>query len=155
MGLSANQKQEIIKLLSSKIENKLKTYGRETTSMPFLARLVQDNQKIAAYSFIHSIATTLGMSIYEDISVILATETAQKSSRRYKVGGVISSQQKSVIAKIVADLRNGSRLANIGQEVTEVLQAKAENGILQEYDNIANFYMKRDEIEHYTDTISL
>lgn len=76
MPLSKNQKDNIKTLLSKKIENKLKSYGRETTSMPFLARLIQDNEKIAAYSFIHSMATTLGMSIYEDISVIIASETS-------------------------------------------------------------------------------
>jgi hypothetical protein len=59
MTLSLKQKEDIKVLLSKKIENKLKAYGRETTSMPFLARLIQDNEKIAAYSFIHSIATSL------------------------------------------------------------------------------------------------
>ncbi|MCK4344794.1 MAG: TdeIII family type II restriction endonuclease, partial [Bacteroidales bacterium] len=59
MALSLNQKNQITELLINKIENKLKSYGRETTSMPFLARLIQDNEKIAAYSFIHSMATTL------------------------------------------------------------------------------------------------
>ncbi|WP_423906347.1 TdeIII family type II restriction endonuclease [Candidatus Spongiihabitans sp.] len=61
MALSNSQKQKIEELLSKKIEHKLKKYGRETTTMPFLARLIQDNEKIAAYSFIHSMATTLGM----------------------------------------------------------------------------------------------
>ena len=64
MTLSNKQRQDIKILLSKKMDNKLKTYGRETISMPFLARLIQDNEKIAAYSFIHSIATSLGMSIY-------------------------------------------------------------------------------------------
>ena len=61
MSLSKFQTQNIKLLLSNKIETKLKTYGRETTSMPFLARLIQDNEKIAAYSVIHAMATTLGM----------------------------------------------------------------------------------------------
>ncbi len=94
MALSRNQKEKIKRLLSSKIEAKLKSYGRETTSMPFLARLIQDNEKIAAYSFIHSMATTLGMSIYEDVSVIIASETAEDAFRNYGVGGVISKDQK-------------------------------------------------------------
>ena len=94
MPISKNQKDDIKALLSKKIENKLKSYGRETTSMPFLARLIQDNEKIAAYSFIHSMATTLGMSIYEDISVIIASETSQECFRNYGVGGVISKDQK-------------------------------------------------------------
>ena len=72
MALTNTQKEQIKDLLRKKIENKLKKYGRETSSMPFLSRLIQDDEKIAAYSFIHSIATTLGMSIYEDVSVIIS-----------------------------------------------------------------------------------
>ena len=109
MALSDKQKEKITELLSNKLEAKLKSYGRETTSMPFLARLIQDNEKIAAYSFIHSMATTLGMSIYEEVSVILASESAEECYRNYGVGGVISKNQKSVIGNIIAKLRNNER----------------------------------------------
>ncbi|MBU1680229.1 MAG: TdeIII family type II restriction endonuclease [Bacteroidetes bacterium] len=149
MALSNNQKQKIRELLSKKIEKKLKLYGRETTSMPFLARLIQDNEKIAAYSFIHSMATTLGMSIYEDVSVVIAQEKSQECFRNYGVGGAISKEQKSTIANIVAKLRNGEREANIKKEIEEVLRASAENGEFQKSGNIADFYMKRDEEEFY------
>jgi hypothetical protein len=149
MALSNNQKQKIIELLSKKIENKLKLYGRETTSMPFLARLIQDNEKIAAYSFIHSMATTLGMSIYEDISVIIASETAEEAFRSYGVGGAISKKQKIAISNIVSKLRNGDRVAEINEEIKEVLNASAENGEFQKSGNIADFYMKRGGQEYY------
>jgi len=149
MALSNNQKQKIKELLSNKIENKLKLYGRETTSMPFLARLIQDNEKIAAYSFILSMATTLGMSIYEDVSVILASETAEECFRKYGVGGAISKNQKSVIANIIAKLRNGERKADISKEKIEVLKASSNNGEFQKSGNIADFYMKRDGQEYY------
>ena len=96
MPLSKSQIEKIKILLRSKIETKLKKYGRESTSMPFLARLVQDSEKIAAYSFIHSIATTLGMSIYEGVSVIIASDTCDECYRNYGVGGVLSKPQKSV-----------------------------------------------------------
>jgi hypothetical protein len=117
--------------------------------MPFLARLIQDNEKIAAYSFIHSMATTLGMSIYEDVSVIIASETAEEAFRNYGVGGVISKKQKTVISNIVAKLRNGDRVAKINEEIKEVLDASAENGEFQKSGNIADFYMKRDGQEYY------
>jgi len=149
MALSENQKQRIKDLLSNKIENKLKSYGRETTSMPFLARLIQDNEKIAAYSFIHSMATTLGMSIYEDVSVILASENSEECFRNYGVGGAISKMQKSVIGNIIAKLRNGERDADIELEKNEVLGASPENGEFQKSGNIADFYMKRNGIEYY------
>ena len=149
MALSNNQKQKITELLSKKIENKLKSYGRETTSMPFLARLIQDNEKIAAYSFIHSMATTLGMSIYEDISVILASETSEEAFRNYGVGGAISNEQKTVISNIISKLRNGNRIAKIDKEIKEVLEASAENGEFQKSGNIADFFMKRNGQEYY------
>jgi hypothetical protein len=126
MALSATQKQKIQALLSKKIDAKLKSYGRETTSMPFLARLIQDNEKIAAYLFIHSMATTLGMSIYEEVSVIIAEETTQEAFRNYGVGGAISSSQKQIISNIIAELRNGNRVADINQEMQAVLNASTE-----------------------------
>ena len=117
--------------------------------MPFLARLIQDNEKIAAYSFIHSMATTLGMSIYEDVSVIIASETANEAFRNYGVGGAISKQQQTVISHIVTELRNGGRTAEIKEEVKEVLRASAENGEFQKSGNIADFYMNKDGEEFY------
>lgn len=149
MALSNKQKQAIKSLLSAKIEKKLNAYGRETTSMPFLARLIQDNEKIAAYSFIHSMATTLGISIYEDVSVVLASETAEESFRNYGVGGVISTQQKSTVSAIITSLRNGDKTADIEEEITTVLNASADGGMFQKSGNIADFYMKRNGVEHY------
>ena len=54
-------------MLSYKISEKLTNYARETTSMPFLAKLMQDSEKVASYSFIHSLATILGQSVYEKV----------------------------------------------------------------------------------------
>ena len=149
MALSNSQKQKIEELLSKKIEHKLKKYGRETTTMPFLARLIQDNEKIAAYSFIHSMATTLGMSIYEDVSVTLASETADEAFRNYGVGGVISNAQKTTISNIISGLRNGSRTAEIDTEIQEVLNSSTKQGKFQKSGNIADFYMKRNDKEYY------
>lgn len=149
MSLSKSQKDKIKALLSEKIEKKLKSYGRETTSMPFLARLIQDNEKIAAYSFIHSLATTLGMSIYEEVSVIIASENSQEAFRNYGVGGAISRKQKSTIGNIVSKLRNNEREANIKKEIEEILNASAENGEFQKSGNIADFYMKKNDEEYY------
>jgi hypothetical protein len=149
MALSKSQSDRISELLSNKIESKLKKYGRETTSMPFLARLIQDNEKIAAYSFIHSLATTLGMSIYEDVSLIIASETSDEFFKSYGVGGAISIHQKSVINKIITELRNGSRTASIKEEIAEVIAAKASGGQFQKSGNIADFYIKRGKQEYF------
>lgn len=149
MALASSQKTEIANLLIRKMESKLKKYGRESTAMPFLARLIQDDEKIAAYSFIHSVATTLGMSIYEEISVIIATRTASVCHRNYGVGGVLSRKQKSTIHHIVNELRHKVRKADIKKEISEVLLASTIGGKFQKNGNIADFYMKRDGFEYF------
>lgn len=149
MALSKGQKDKISLLLERKIEDKLKRYARETSSMPFLTRLIQDSEKVAAYSFIHSIATTLGMSIYEDVSKIVAEETSKECFTKYDVGGVLSREQKSTIDDIVRKLRNGEKKVNHDQEVSQVLSVSAKDGKAQKEGRIADFYMLRNGIEHY------
>lgn len=117
--------------------------------MPFLARLIQDSEKVAAYSFIHSVATTLGMSIYEHVSVIIAEPTADECFRNYDLGGVISREQKSVIDDIVRKLRNKEEKANSMKEIKSVLDASAKDGKAQKEGRIADFYMRRSGKEHY------
>lgn len=149
MALSINQKSKIYNLLSEKIEKKIKSYGRETISMPFLARLIQDSEKIAAYSFMHSISTSLGLSIYEDVSIIIASENSDECFRNFGVGGVISPMQSTVIKQIITNLRNGSTKANIEKEKHLVLNATTEGGKFQKSGNIADFYMKRYTKEYF------
>jgi hypothetical protein len=148
MALSKNQKDKISSLLEKKIEDKLKRYTRETSSMPFLTRLVQDSEKVAAYSFIHSIATTLGMSIYEDVSKIIAEESSKECFTKYDVGGMLSREQKSTIDEIVRRLRNGEKKVDHDQETKQVLNASAKDGKAQKEGRIADFYMLRNGVEY-------
>jgi hypothetical protein len=148
-ALSSNQRDKIISLLEKKIENKLKHYKRETSYMPFLSRLMQDNEKVVEYSFMHSMTITLGMSIYEEVSRIIAEETAQECFTQYKVKGLISIEQTSVINEIIRKLRNRVRVVNHDKEVELVLSASAENGKQQNQGSTADFYMLRDGVEYY------
>lgn len=149
MSLSESQKREIVTLLSSKLDDKLRRYARESTSMPFLVRLMQDRERIAAYSFIHSLATMLGMSIYEDVSKIISGEHSEECFTKYDLGGVISEDQKAVIDNILRELRNSERECDIEKEIQEVLGANPRDGKVQKEGRIADFYMLRDGVEQY------
>ncbi len=149
MGINKNQELEIIELLSQKLDAKLKKYSRETTSMPFLVKLMQDQEKVASYSFIHSLVTTLGMSVYEQISLILVEDRCTECFRSYNIGGNISKPQKSTIDKIIRELRNGARKADFKSEVAEVLTADPKYGKYQKEGTKIDFYMLRDGVEHY------
>ncbi len=149
MALTEKQVEEIKKLLRTKLNEKLTKYTRETTSMPFLAKLMQDSEKVAAYSFIHSLSTTLGMSIYEEVSKIIARPLSQEVERNVKLDGTLSQIQKQVINTIVNELREGKRKANNKNEMNEVLKADSSNGKAQKDNRIVDFYMKRNNKEYY------
>src|SRR5690606_5173499 len=104
---------------------------------------------IAAYSFIHSLATSLGMSIYEQISVIITKNQVQQCFRNYGVGGAISPAQKKVIQNIINEIRNKERKADLKSEIVEVLNASVAGAKFQSDGNIADFYMLKDNEEYY------
>jgi hypothetical protein len=149
VSISQNKREKIEKLLIETIENKLKRYARETLSMPFLVRLIQDSRKVASYSFIHSIATSLGMSIYEEVSRILVEDSCEECSRKYDLGSVLSEQQKSVIDNIILELRNKEREPNYEKDMELVLKASPKDGKQQKEGKIADFYMLRNGVEYF------
>jgi hypothetical protein len=148
MALTKKQKEEIKNFLKEKLEEKLARYKRETTYMPFLVRLIQDTEKVAAYSFIQSVATTLGMSIYEEISRIIAQASAEECKTKYDLNSTLSREQKEVIEEIIRQLRNGERKVNKEKEIEEVLRAPWKNGKPQKEGRIVDFYMIRNGIEY-------
>lgn len=149
MALSSEQKQEVVSLLQNKLNEKLRTYSRESVSMPFLTRIVQDSEKVAAYSFIHSIATTLGMSIYEEVSCIVARPHCTECARNVKMNGTLSNAQKTAISNIVSGLRDGTRNPSLETEIREVLSASSTDGRSQKDGNIADFFFKKSGVEYY------
>jgi len=149
MVLSNLQKDKIRNLLRVKIQDKLDSYARETTYMPFLVRLIQDEEKVSSYSFIHSIATTLGMSIYEEVAKIIAEPHSQAVGVKVDLDSTLSDEQLKVIEKIVTELRDGRRKVNKEEETKEVLSVNPEGGKPYKKDRLADFFMKRDGKEYY------
>ena len=147
MTLTLKQVKEIKDLLRQKIDEKLKNYARETSSMPFLAKLMQDSEKVAAYSFIHSLATTLGMSIYEKISEIVAIPNYDSVKTGYDVEGEISDDENSAVSQILQEIKNGTRKANKEQEIKEILQCKSKKG--RKIKIRADLFLKKGSDEHY------
>ncbi len=149
MGLSKEQRAEISLLLKTKIKEKLDGYERESKYMPFLSKLVQNDELVAAYSFIQSLATTLGMSIYESVAVIIAKPTSEEAKDHVKVSGTLNGAQISHIDRIVSDLRDSKRKLNPSKESKEILAINNRKGKDVKKNRVADFYMKRGGIEYY------
>lgn len=147
MVLNSQQVQEIKSLLKSKLNDKLSKYARETTAMPFLVKLMQDTEKVASYSFIHSLSTTLGMSVYEKISEIVASTHYDEVKTGYDVDGEITNEENSVISQILQEIKNRTRTANKEQEIKEILKCKNNGG--RKIKIRADLFLKRGNEEYY------
>ena len=149
MPLSDSQQGKILTLLRTKMDEKIRKYNRETSSMPFMTRLIQDEELVASFSFMISLATTLGMSIFERVAQIIGEENSEESKCSVKIGGMIGPERKLLIAQIVNDLRQGRRIPNKKQESQEILNVSNANAVYQKEGNVADFYMKKNGAEYY------
>lgn len=147
MVLNKEQINKIKELLRSKLKDKLSKYSRETTSMPFLVKLMQDSEKVAAYSFIHSLATTLGMSVYEKVAKIIAESHFDEVKTSYDVEGEISNEENIIISKILQEIKNGTRKADEDKEIEEILKCNQKGG--RKIKIRADLFLKKGNDEYY------
>ncbi len=147
MALNKEQVEKIKELLRTKLNDKLSKYARETTSMPFLAKLMQDSEKVAAYSFIHSLATTLGMSIYEQISKIIAKANYDEVETGYDVEGSMSNEENAKITQILQEIKSKSRTADKDKEIKEILECNQNKG--RQIKIRADLFLKKGNDEFY------
>jgi len=147
MTLKEKQVQDIKELLSYKISEKLTNYVRETTSMPFLVKLMQDSEKVASYSFIHSLATILGQSVYEKVAQIIAEPHFDVAETGYDVTGEITNEENSAISKILQEIKSRTRKADKEKEINEILKANSNGG--RKITVRADLFLKRGNEEYY------
>lgn len=121
MALTKQQHTDIKTYLIAKIREKLIKYNPETNSMPFHYKLL-GKDRMALFSFIQSVNTTLGTSIFERVGKMIADPHARNVIDQYKqFEGFISSEAVLKIDSIMRELRAASRPPDKEQETKEVL----------------------------------
>ncbi|MBI4994814.1 TdeIII family type II restriction endonuclease [Candidatus Peregrinibacteria bacterium] len=121
MSLSRKQYDDIKEYLIFKIKEKLVNYDPETTSMPFHFRLL-GKDRMALFSFIQSVNTTLGTSIFEKVGQMIAEPLSAEAKDQYKnFEGYISDEAVLKIDSIMRELRSATRKPNKAIEIKEVL----------------------------------
>ena len=71
MALTNKKIQEIENVLLKNLRHKFKKYNPEPAFMPFHTRILGQD-RMALFSFIHSLNTTFGTSIFEPVAKVLA-----------------------------------------------------------------------------------
>ncbi|MGI6394387.1 MAG: TdeIII family type II restriction endonuclease [bacterium] len=89
MSLSNRRKLEIENVLKNSLRHKFRGYNPEPASMPFHMRLLGQD-RMALFSFIHSLNTNFGTSIFEPVALELGKVNFKKASVHQVSGDNIS-----------------------------------------------------------------
>lgn len=151
VALTKDQRKEIREFVGEKIKSKLEKYSPETTYMPFLSKIIRDKKFVRSYSFTHSLATSFGMSFYEQITEIIARDNFDKVKTQWNAPEKISRKRKQKINDIIDELGNDSRKPCTKKEVNEILSIP--NGTMTKVksDKTVDVYLKRKNKEYYID----
>ncbi|MDR0705382.1 MAG: TdeIII family type II restriction endonuclease [Planctomycetaceae bacterium] len=96
MVFNKKQKAETQKVIANCLRKKFQNYTWKDNNMPFHFRLL-GKDRMALYSFMQSLLTTFGTSIFEPVAVTIAKELFVKAEYQYIVGKTIYADcQKSV-----------------------------------------------------------
>lgn len=106
MALTKEQRKKIENTIRISLRNKFLTYKPETNNMPFHYRLL-GKDRMALFSFIHSLNTTFGTSIFEPVAETLASLRFPVAQKQFVVGNTISEQAQNEIQHIINELTIG------------------------------------------------
>lgn len=103
MTISEEQINNIKDVLRNSLRKKFANYNPEPAAMPFHARLL-GKDRLALYSFIHSLSTNFGTSIFEPVAVALGSTKFKVAKTHITAGNKISEAALYEIQKIMDDL---------------------------------------------------
>lgn len=103
MSLTHTEIKTIEEVIKSSLRNRFQNYKPEPASMPFYTRLL-GKDRLALYSFIHSLTTNFGTSIFEPVAVALAKNNFKTAKSKATAGDFISEDAQFEIQKIMDNL---------------------------------------------------
>jgi type II restriction enzyme len=152
MALTQQQRDDIAQLLRGQIERKLTLYYPETQNMPFHTRLV-GRDRMALFSFVQSLNTTLGVSVFEQTAVIIARPHFKRAVSQYKeFNNTISIEAQREVQSIIDYLRLAQHKSDKVAETARLL-AVAQKGEIKtiQRPRIDFFVETKDGEEFYFD----
>ena len=118
-----NQEETILihNVLLTNLRRKFQSYNPEPAYMPFHTRLL-GNDRLALYSFIHSLNTNFGTSIFEPVAKALGSSQFASATSQQVAGNQISSEAHLVIQDIMDNLDTSSITPNKPNEIEAIRQ---------------------------------
>lgn len=129
MGLSIQQIKQIETVLRNSLRKKFQNYKPEPSAMPFHTRLL-GKDRMALFSFIHSLNTNFGTSIFEPVARALAKSNFSNVELHQTAGNRISSEAQRVIQNIMDDLITARSYPNKIKEIKDI-RAVCQSGMIK------------------------
>ena len=119
MALTNQQISEVEIVLKKSLRHKFQNYNPEPAVMPFHTRLL-GKDRLALYSFIHSLNTNFGTSIFEPVALAMAKTKFKSAHAQATSGTQISSEAHNVIQNIMDNLSIAVILPNKIDEIAAI-----------------------------------
>jgi type II restriction enzyme len=119
MALSKAQQNQIQYIIMESLRNKFQTYSPEPASMPFHFRLL-GKDRMALYSFIHSIATNFGTTIFEPVAKNIALLKFKSAETQQAAGVSMSTEAQKVIQNIIDNLETATTSPDQAAEIDAI-----------------------------------
>jgi len=101
--LNNNYRVKIEEILKKSLRNKFSNYKPEPASMPFHTRLL-GKDRMALFSFIHSLNTNFGTTIFEPVALELAKSNFSVTKKQVNTGSEISEGAQREIQDIIDNI---------------------------------------------------
>lgn len=154
--MTEQARQEIKDLVTNVIKKKVNEYQAETEYKPFFEALF-DKRDIQIGAIVQSLYTTFGMSVYEQISVILAKDAGFKAQRQYNLLGSIDEKTEKRIStywtELKNSLKNGKDIKSCKKDEIDMIKEQIQPGEeVKDGDSTVDvFIIDKDNNEYYVD----
>jgi type II restriction enzyme len=148
MSLTTKQKQNIEETLRVSLRNKFQNYNPEPAVMPFHTRLL-GKDRLALYSFIHSLNTSFGTSIFEPVALALGKTQFDNANNQATAGKFITKKAEEVIQDIMNNLIAGRTKPNKAEEIERIRKVCQEGEMIEIKPTKVDVYFSNNDNTYY------
>lgn len=147
-SIKTDIKNRLIQSLKAKFEN----YKPESAAMPFHTRLL-GKDRMALYSFIQSLNTNFGVSIFEPVAESLAKNNFKYVEKQKDAGDIITKNAQRAIQDIMDNLESGKSKPNKDSEIKKILNVAKDssNGIAKVKPTKIDIFLERENSVYLID----
>lgn len=146
--MNTTVRSQIKSLIRGKLITKIENYSPDSDHKPFFTSLFSE-EKIVSASLIHSFYTSFGMSIYEQLAVLLSQGAGYHAERQHILVGDIDLRTEQLIDTMWEESKNvgcKNKLEQIEQIRSSIYPARSAS---QHNDSIVDLFIRTPNNQEY------